>query len=178
MKHICNINMLFLKNNDIGFSIIYFLRIYSNCNNPVYGVYISQIIPCTRDCILYIDFLRRHRYLSTKLVNQRFLEDLIFQSVFLIYQHLADKFLSHACWWLYMVLAIIFFCKDDHCFLILSSDSLLYYLTFTSWLRPSGLLWRISIIHMTSFTTQWINTLCCKLTIVLQFSPQLYCTPN
>jgi hypothetical protein len=34
---------------------------------PVYGVYISQIIPCTHDCILYLDFLRRYRYLSTKL---------------------------------------------------------------------------------------------------------------
>jgi len=26
-------NIVFLKNNDIGFSIIFFLRIYSNCNN-------------------------------------------------------------------------------------------------------------------------------------------------
>jgi hypothetical protein len=62
------------KRDDFNFPIVNFPVICSNIPAaPAYGVYISQMIQCSRACGSYQDFLDRGLLLTRKLLNQGFL---------------------------------------------------------------------------------------------------------
>jgi hypothetical protein len=59
------------KRGDFNFKIINFLNMCSNIPaSPPYGVYISQLIRYARASSNYSDFLKRHRYLRNRLLDQ------------------------------------------------------------------------------------------------------------
>ena len=62
------------KRDDFNFRIVNFPFICSTIPAaPAYGVYISQMIRCSRACGSYQDFLDRGLLLTKKLLNQGFL---------------------------------------------------------------------------------------------------------
>jgi hypothetical protein len=62
------------KRDDFNFPIVNCPFICSNIPAaPAYGVYISQLIRCSRACDSYQDFLDRGLLLTRKLLNQGFL---------------------------------------------------------------------------------------------------------
>ena len=64
------------KRDDFNFALINFPHFYSNIlTASADGVYFSELIHYARGCSLYLDFLQRHRILSTKLLNQGFLKN-------------------------------------------------------------------------------------------------------
>ena len=65
---------LYNKRDDFNFPIVNFPFICSNIPAaPAYGVYISQLIRCSRACGSYQDFLDGGLLLTRKLLNQGFL---------------------------------------------------------------------------------------------------------
>ena len=59
------------KRNDFNFKIINFQNMCSNISaSPAYGVYISQLIRYARASSNYSDFLKRHLYLRSRLLDQ------------------------------------------------------------------------------------------------------------
>ncbi len=62
-------NLLFIcERDDFNFPIVNFLFIRSNIpTTPAYGVYISQLIPYSRACGSYHDFLDKGLLLTRKL---------------------------------------------------------------------------------------------------------------
>jgi hypothetical protein len=62
---------LYNKRDDFNFPIVNFPFICSNIPAaPAYGVYISQLIRCSRACGSYQDFLDGGLLLTRKLLNQ------------------------------------------------------------------------------------------------------------
>ena len=65
---------LYDKRDDFNFPIVNFPFICSNiAAEPAYGVFISQLIPYSRTCGSYQDFLDRGLLITMKLQNQGFL---------------------------------------------------------------------------------------------------------
>ena len=84
------------KRDDFNFEIINFPHLSSNIpTSPAYGVYISQLIRYARACSSYSEFVKRHRCLSKKLMNQGFQKErlVLFLKKFIgRYQDLIDKY--------------------------------------------------------------------------------------
>ena len=62
---------------------------------PAYGIYISQLMRYARTCSFYLDLLQLHRFLSTKLLIQGFLQNRLivsFKHLFGSYQRLDEKY--------------------------------------------------------------------------------------
>ena len=69
---------------------------------PAYGIYISQLMRYARTCSFYLDLLQLHRFLSTKLLIQGFLQNRLivsFKQLFGRYQRLMKSILSLAYRW-------------------------------------------------------------------------------
>ena len=75
------------KRKDFAFRIVNFPHVDSNIPaNPVYGVYISQLVRYARICTSKVDFINRLRGLSLRLGQQDFETNLLQKSL--------NKFLS------------------------------------------------------------------------------------
>ena len=59
--------------------------------------------------------------------------------------------------------------KAGHCFPMLPSECLVYYLTLNCWLWPLSLFYRTSIIHVTNVASWRLNMICTKLKIRFSF---------
>ena len=67
--------------DDFSFRIVNFPHMDSNIPaNPVYGVYISQLVRYVRICTSKLDFIRRLRRLSSRLLHQGFKSMLLHKS--------------------------------------------------------------------------------------------------
>ena len=84
--HYLNINTPFHlsvydKRDDFSFRIVNFPHMDSNIPaNPAYGVYISQLVRYVRICTSKLDFIRRLRRLSSRLLHQGFKSTLLHKS--------------------------------------------------------------------------------------------------
>ena len=66
---------LYDKRDDFDFPIVNFPFMDSNIpSSPAYGVYISQLVRYARACSNYVDFKRRCKALTSKLISQGFIE--------------------------------------------------------------------------------------------------------
>ena len=69
------------KRDDFSFRIVNFPHMDSNIPaNPAYGVYISQLVRYVRICTSKLDFIRRLRRLSSRLLHQGFKSTLLHKS--------------------------------------------------------------------------------------------------
>ena len=69
------------KRDDFSFRIVNFPHMDSNIPaNPAYGVYISQLVRYVRICTSKLDFIRRLRRLSSRLLHQGFKSMLLHKS--------------------------------------------------------------------------------------------------
>ena len=68
-----------------------------------------------------------------------------------------------------MASAIKCWLKVDDCLTIMSYDGLACYLIFRPRLRPLSLLYITNIIHMTTFVSWWLNTICIMYKIIALF---------
>lgn len=73
---------------------------------------------------------------------------------------------NYICRWRKMVLAIRLRMQLDYCFPIMSSDGLMYYLTFKWSLRPSTFFYRTNNTHVTTSVSGKLNILCMKLKLL------------
>ena len=70
------------KRDDFNFKIINFPNLESNIpTSPAYGVYVSQLIRYARASTNYSDFLIRHSYLRSRLLDQGFKKFRLIQSL-------------------------------------------------------------------------------------------------
>ena len=90
---------LYDKRDDFNFTIINFPNLDSNIPlSPAYGVYISQLIRYARACSTYDDFLKRHKHLCCKLLNQGYSRERLvstFKRFFGRHHELVDKYDVH-----------------------------------------------------------------------------------
>ena len=84
------------KRYDFNFNIINFPYLCSNVpSSPSYGVNISQVIRYARASTNYSDFLKRHKYLRNRLLNQEYEEMRLKRSLtklFFRYHSLIEKY--------------------------------------------------------------------------------------
>ena len=84
------------KRDDFNSKIINFPNMCSNIPaSPAYGVYISQLIRYSRASSNYSDFLKRHLYLRSRLLDQGYTKIRLFRSLkkFIFrYQDLVEKY--------------------------------------------------------------------------------------
>jgi hypothetical protein len=73
---------------------------------------------------------------------------------------------NYICRWRKMVLAIRLRMQLDYCFPIMSSDGLVYYLTFKWSLRPSTLFHRTNNTHAITHVSGKLNILCMQLKLL------------
>ena len=89
------------KRDDFNFKIINFPNMCSNIPaSPAYGVYISQLIRYARATSNYSDFLKRHRYLRNRLLDQGYKKIRLIRSVkkFIFrYQDLVEIYSASLC---------------------------------------------------------------------------------
>ena len=129
------------------------------CKLIIWTFQVNLSVNLIEVCTPSLDFLHRHRLLSTKLLSQEILQNRLFLSFKMFLEGvntLLTCILSVAYRWRKMVLGIRFCFKDNHYFTIISSDGLVYlYLEiypFTTGATTTGVIVAASIRYKVIFT--------------------------